>query len=264
MGRLTALGAGVVVGLVLASPAGGALEVRVEVTPKRPHALEATRVLLRTYAPLIRDDGTCCRLEPWSPRSYRFKVEAVSPEGKRSRVPVRWVRGNEWEGVVWFARAGRWQLELPQFFQRIAVRVRAPRPTPAPAGFASLGRAGCAPASPAREREVFGTAVGGEQLWAMPVMADGAAWARKDRAEFESLAGKEIKIVFAMTSYRTPFAATGPGGVTIEPEWRQGHVGPTWVGIPGHQWGAGFVFPEPGCWKISVGLRGALYLLVRS
>lgn len=268
MNRLTAFGAVIAAGLVLVPPAGSALEVRVEVTPRRPHALEVTRIVLRTYAPLIRDDGSCCRLEPWRPR-YSFKVEAVSPEGKKSRVRVRWIRGNEWRGVVRFGRAGRWHLDLPQVFQRIPVSVRAPRPAPAPAGFASLGRPGCAPSSPAGSklghRAIFGTAVGGEQLWAMPVLpGEGSAWARADRAEFEGLVGKEMKIVFAMTSYRTPFVAIGPGGVTIEPVWRQGHVGPTWVGIPGYQWGAGFVFPEPGCWKISVGSRAALYLLVRS
>lgn len=279
MGRLTALGAAIAVGLVLVAPAAGALEVRLTIEPARPNALESVTVALRSYVPVVRGDGTCCRLEPDGARSYPFRVEAVSPTGKVVRVRVRPVGSNLRRGVITFPAAGRWTLRVANYAQRgyrpafgarprITVRVAAPRPTPAPAGFGSLGRAGCAPASPASRkhglRTVFGTALGGEQLWAMPVMADGAAWASEDRAEFERMVGKEIKIVFAMTSYRTPFVATGPGGVTIEPVWRQGHVGSTWVGIPGHQWGAGFVFPEPGCWMISVGARGALYLLVRS
>lgn len=276
MSRLTALGAAIAVGLVLTAPAGGALEVKLSIEPARPAALEPVTVTLRTYVPVVRQDGSCCRLEPHGARSYPFRVEAVSPGGKVVRVRMRPAEGNLSRGVLSFPTAGRWALRVANYAQggysetlggrsRIIVRVAAPRPTPAPAGFGSLGRPGCVPASPVRGREVFGTAIGGEQLWAMPVLpGGGASWARPDRAEFEGLAGREIKIVFAMTSYRTPFVAVGPGELTVEPVWRQGHVGPTWVGISGHQWGAGFVFPEPGCWKISVGSRGALYLRVRS
>jgi hypothetical protein len=266
--RLTALGAGIALGLVLVSPAAGALEVRVSITPKRPHALEPATVELRTFAPLIRADGSCCRLKPWSARSYAFRVEAVSPEGRTTRVRVRWARGNEWRGVVRFARPGHWQLQLPQFGQSIAVAVRPAVPTPAPPGFGPLGRPGCAPPSPTRTegglREIFGTAVGGEQLWALPFLGDGARWAGGDSAVLEELVGKRVKIVFAMTSVRAPFHAVSPKGETVEPVWRQGHVGPTWVGIPGHQWGAGFVFSEPGCWRIRVGSRGDVWLLIRS
>lgn len=279
MSRLTALGAVVAVGLLLAAPAGGALEVKLSIEPARPAALEPVTVTLRTYVTVPRADGSCCRLERGDVRSYPFRVEAVSPTGKVVQLRVRPAGPNLRRGVATFPTAGRWTLRVANYADggyrpafgsrpRITVRVAEPRPTPAPAGFASLGKQGCSPPSPAASRQgfrtLFGTAIGGEQLWAMPVMADGAVWARSDRAEFERMVGKEIKIVFAMTSYRTPFVATGPGGVTIEPVWRQGHIGPTWIGIPGHQWGAGFVFPEPGCWKISVGWRGALYLLVRS
>lgn len=275
MGRLTVLGAAIAVGLVMAAPAGGALEVRLSAEPARPAALEPVAITLRSFVPVLRRDGSCCRLEPGGLRSYPFRVEAVSPAGKIVRVRVRAGEGNLWRGVFSFATAGRWTLRVANYADggyrasfgarpRITVRVSAPRPTPAPAGFGSLGRPGCERASPARGREVFGTAIGGEQLWAMPVMPGGAAWIRLDRAEFQGLVGKEMKIVFAMTSYRTPFVAIGPGGLTVEPVWRRGHLGSTWVGIPGLQWGAGFVFPEPGCWRISVGSRGALYFLIRS
>ena len=270
MTRLTALGAvGVAVGLVLAASAGGALEARLSVSPKRPAALESTHVVVRTYVPEIRADGSCCRLgEPYAPRSYPFRVEAVSPVGKTSRIRVRWARGNEFRGVFRFPSAGTWKVQLPQFRQSIAVRVRAPVPTPAPQGFGQLGRLRCEPPSPAGAkhgfRTIFGTSVGGEQLWALPSMSKGATWGQNDAAVFEGLVGKEIKIVFAMTAVRVPFHAIGPDGATVEPVWRRGHIGPTWVGIPGHQWGAGFVFPEPGCWRIRVGTRGDVWMLIRS
>jgi hypothetical protein len=111
---------------------------------------------------------------------------------------------------------------------------------------------------------VFGTAVGREQVWALPFLPKGTTWARTDAAAFDGLVGKEMKIVFAATAVRAPFHAVGPSGATVEPVWRQGHLGPTWVGIPGHQWGAGFVFPEPGCWRIRVGSRGDVWMSIRS
>lgn len=256
-------------GLVLAAPASGALEARLAISPQRPAALEPTQVVVRTYLPRIREDGSCCELgERYAPRSYPFRVEAVSPAGKTSRIRVRWARGNEFRGVFHFPNPGRWQIQLPQFRQRIAVSVRPPVPTAAPAGFGSLGRAGCAPPSPAGPkhgfRTIFGTAIGGERLWALPSMPNGATWSRNDAAVFDGVARKEIKIVFAMSAVRAPFHAIGPNGTTLEPVWRRGHTGRTWVGEPGHQWGAGFVFPEAGCWRIRVGSRGDVWLLIRS
>ena len=250
-------------GLVLVASAAGALEARLAVSPKRPAALEPTQVVVRTYVPRIRTDGSCGELgEPYAPRSYPFRVEAVSPAGKTSRIRVRWARGNEFRGVFHFPSPGRWHVQLPQFRQSIAVSVRPPVPTAAPTGFGSLGQPGCAPPSPAGSkhgfRTIFGTASGGERLWALPSMANGATWSRSDAAVFDGLVGKEIKIVFAMTSVAAPFHAIGPEGTTLEPVWRRGHNGRTWVGEPGHQWGAGFVFPEAGCWRIRVGPRGSL------
>lgn len=282
MGRLTALGACVAVGLVLAAPAGGALEVRLSTLPERPAALERTQIVLRAFLPLVRADGSCCNLKPGGPRSYPFRVEAVSPSGKVSRIRVRRSGPAMWRGVFSFPLEGRWTVRVANFAQggysralggrpRISVRVGAPRPTPSPAGFSSLGRAGCEPASPAREsepgsgfREIFGTAVGGEQFWALPFLPAGASWARSDRAEFDGLAGKEVKIVFAMTSHRTPFEAIGPDGTPREPVWIRRHSGANFARVPGHGWGAGFVFAEPGCWRIRAGSFGILYLRIRS
>lgn len=201
--------------LLLATPAGGALEARLASSPKHPAALEPTQVVVRTYVPRTRTDGSCCRLgEPYAPRSYPFRVEALSPAGNTSRIRVRWARGNEFRGRFHFPSPGRWQIQLPQFRERIAVSVRPPVPTSASAGFGSLGRPGCMPPSPAGPKHgfriIFGTAIGGERLWALPSMPTGATWSRNDAAVFDGLVGKEIKIVFAMSSVRAPFHAIGP------------------------------------------------------
>jgi hypothetical protein len=112
---------------------------------------------------------------------------------------------------------------------------------------------------------MFGTSVGDEQLWALPFLPAGVRWGSDASSVFDGLVGKEMKIVFPMTRGReAPFDAIGPGGEVVRPAWVRGHVGPTWVGIPGHQWGAGFVFPEPGCWRIRVGSRGDVWLPARS
>jgi hypothetical protein len=280
MGRLAALGTLVVAVLVLATPAGGALEVRLSTVPARPSALEPTRIVLRTFWPFIKADGTCCRLEPGGPRSYPFRVEAVSPVGRVSRIVVRRAEANVWRGVHRFPVAGRWQLRVANYgptyrhaagaLPRIFVDVGDPIPTPAPAGFGPLGGPSCAPPSPADRsphpfRDIFGTAVGDDELWALPFLPSGATWARTDAAAFDGLVGKEVKIVFGMTSFYEPFRAVGPGGVTIAPVWGPSfHSGSNWIRQPGVEWGAGFVFSEPGCWRIRVGVRGDVWILVNS
>ena len=277
MRRVAVVGASLAAVLVLATPAAAALEVRLTITPSAPHALEPTKLALRTYLPVLRDDGSCCRLVSGGPASYPFRVEVVSPAGRLSRVRVRSSGKHSWGGVFTFPTPGRWQVRVANYpgcasvvgaRPCLWVRVVAARTTPAPAGFGPLGRSGCAPPSPTRAdggfREIFGTAVGGEQLWALPSLPKGTTWARDDVAAFDGLVGKEMKIVLASTSVRAPFHAVGPDGAIIEPVWRRGHVGPTWVGIPGHQWGAGFVFPESGCWRIRVGPRSELWMSIRS
>jgi hypothetical protein len=280
MRRFVALGAGIAVGLVLAVPAAGALEVRLSTEPGRPAALERTQIVLRTYLPLIRADGTCCRLEVGGPRSYPFRVEAVSPSGKVSRIRVRRSAPNLWRGVFTFPIPGRWRVRVanygpsyrhaPGARPRIRVDVGTPIPTPAPHGFGRLGRSGCQPASPADRsprpfRDVFGTAVGDEELWALPFLPAGATWGQTDSAVFDDLAGKEIKIVFGMTMFHAPFQAIGPGGEVVAPVWGpRFHSSSNWIRQPGSEWGAGFVFPISGCWRIRVGSWGDLWILIRS
>jgi hypothetical protein len=68
-----------------------------------------------------------------------------------------------------------------------------------------------------------------------------------------------------MTTFHAPFDAIGPDGKVVEPVWGPNvHGGSNWIRQPGREWGAGFVFPEPGCWRIRVGSRGDVWLLVRS
>lgn len=123
-----------------------------------------------------------------------------------------------------------------------------------PVGFGPLGAEGCSPASPSDGRDIFGTSAGAE-FWALPF------W-RADAA-----VGKDVKTVFKLTSHvPTVFYAVSPGGRHLEPDWFQVHGGSTWE-RPGFEWGAGFTFDEPGCWRIHAGAfpaQGDLWLVVNS
>ncbi|MEO3892692.1 hypothetical protein [Nonomuraea sp. B5E05] len=65
--------------------------------------------------------------------------------------------------------------------------------------------------------------------------------------------GDEIKIVWRMTGEGPLHVkATLPGGAAATLVWGpEEHGGSTWR-RPGQEWGTGFVFPEPGCWKIEL------------
>lgn len=71
--------------------------------------------------------------------------------------------------------------------------------------------------------------------------------------EPELVAGRELKIVFRLTGGQdVTVTADGPGEKVVLPVW-----GPEWHGgsnfdYPGAEFGAGFVFPEAGCWRIRV------------
>jgi hypothetical protein len=252
LGTLLLLAAAIV--LVLSSSADAALKVRLAVKPARPYALEPAKILLRT-------GGSA---------PARFRVEAVSPREHVLRVRMsRTPAATLWKGVLRFPIPGRWQLRMTNdgARPRIWVQVRPARPTPPPPGYGPLGRPGCAPPSPANTgkgfHDVFGTAVGGEQLWALPFVPAGASWARPDVAVFDSLVSKEIKIVFAETTYPARFEAVAPDGTLVQPVWGPTfHSGSNW-GRPGYEWGAGFVFSKPGCWRIRAG-SADVWLLLRS
>jgi hypothetical protein len=258
---------GLILGIVAfagLSPAAteGRVGVRLVVSPTPSYALEPTRIDVRAAPPTS---------------VAQLRVRAVRPSGAVSHVRTSVVRKGLRRGTFRFPAAGNWQLLVTNPVGRrvpgvdaLAVRVLAPRPTRPPAGFGPLGQPGCSPASPrdpgARGTpDVFGTAFAGEQFWALPFVPQGAAWGRRDAAVFDGVVGKEIKIVFGMTSFHAPFRAVGDDGTTLAPVWGPSfHVGSNWDRQPGVEWGAGFVFPATGCWRIAAGETGSLYFLVRS
>ena len=138
-----------------------------------------------------------------------------------------------------------------------------------PAGFGPLGAPGCNPASPRNragtgfgQTEVFGTAAGA-QLWAL-----GATAPDGDSAALDNVIGEQKKIIFRMTSgVPTNFYAIAPDGNRIAAVWGpDAHAGSNW-NRPGSEWGAGFVFTQPGCWQIHAGLppaQGDVWILIRS
>jgi hypothetical protein len=69
----------------------------------------------------------------------------------------------------------------------------------------------------------------------------------------ELQANRELKIVFRLTGGQdVTLTADGPGEKVILPVW-----GPEWhsgsnFDYPGAEFGAGFTFPEAGCWRIRV------------
>lgn len=65
-------------------------------------------------------------------------------------------------------------------------------------------------------------------------------------------AGEEVKIVWRMTGEGPlEVKATGPGGKKAKLAWLEEHGGSNWQ-RPGHEWGTGWVFPGPGCWKVEL------------
>ena len=268
--------------LAIPSAAGAALEVRLAVSPGSPEAGERVAIHLRAYTPFARATGSCCRLLPADPRGYPFRVQAVSPQGEVVRVKVARNRPGLWKGAFRFESAGRWQIRVanygpsyrgaPGARPRLFVVVLPAAPSAAPAGFGALGQDGCAPPSPRNRAgqsfpalgEVFGTAVEG-QLWALFFNGE---WASRDSSVLAGVVGEQVKIVFRMTGVGTfAIAATGPGEVTVGPAWGPVfHPSSSWT-RPGREWGAGFVFTQPGCWRIRAkhgDVVGDVWVLVKS
>lgn len=66
--------------------------------------------------------------------------------------------------------------------------------------------------------------------------------------------GKDLKIVWRMTGSGEQFSiqAKHEDGTTASPIWGpEYHGGSSWH-RPGEEWGAGFNFPKPGCWTLTV------------
>jgi hypothetical protein len=128
-----------------------------------------------------------------------------------------------------------------------------------PPGFGPLGSSGCAPASPRNtgatsglgENEVFGTGVGGE-LWTLFILPSDSAWASSTSAVIDGVVNKQVKIIFKFDDGAGSLYAVDPSGVQVKPVWGpESHGSSNWL-RPGAEWGAGFVFDRPGCWRIHV------------
>jgi hypothetical protein len=104
--------------LALPASASAALEVKLSVVPTTPKKGTSTAVQLRPYWTYNRPDGSCCRLRPADVR-YPFRVEAVSPSGRVTRIVMRRTKDRfVWAGRIAFAARGRWTLRAPQWGPR--------------------------------------------------------------------------------------------------------------------------------------------------
>jgi hypothetical protein len=98
--------------------ASAALEVKLSVAPSAPKKGAPTVVQLRPYWTYNRPDGSCCRLRPADVR-YPFRVEAVSPRGRVTRMVMRRTSNRfVWAGRIRFPTVGRWTLRAPQWGPR--------------------------------------------------------------------------------------------------------------------------------------------------
>jgi hypothetical protein len=110
--------AAVLAALALPASASAALEVKLSVAPTAPKKGASTVVQLRPYWTYNRPDGSCCRLRPADVR-YPFRVEAVSPTGRVTRLVMRRTANRfVWSGRITFRAAGRWMLRAPQWGPR--------------------------------------------------------------------------------------------------------------------------------------------------
>ena len=159
-------------GLVLASSAGGALEVRLSISPNHPVSLEPTQISLRTFLPFTRADGSCCDLKDGGPKRYPFGSSCFA-KGKGganpcpSRQLVRVARGFQVpERRTLDAQGHELRADLRAQRRRTAAHhgPRAPaRSDSSPGGFWAPRTAGLRSALPADAsqkglRDVYGTA----------------------------------------------------------------------------------------------------------
>jgi hypothetical protein len=108
--------------LAFPASASAALEVKLSLASTAPKKGASTVVQLRPYWTYNRPDGSCCRLRPADVR-YPFRVEALSPSGRVTRIVMRRT-GNRfvWAGRMVFPTAGRWTLRAPQWGPRYSTR----------------------------------------------------------------------------------------------------------------------------------------------
>jgi hypothetical protein len=183
----------------------------------------------------------------------QVRVVAIGPGGRRLSVAMTQDGVRRWRGVIRFDRVGSWRVEAMGGALRahVAVVIRSALPTPPPQGFGRLGVAGCAPPSPRRGTEVFGTTIGGRFWGLFAFNPAGTSWASDDTASLDGLVGKEIKIVFKLTAGQPAmFYAVAPDGTQTRPvSGPTPHGSSTWA-RQGSEWGTVWVFTRTGCWRI--------------
>src|SRR5215211_2262272 len=104
--------------LAFPASASAALEVKLSVVPTSPRKGAATVVQLRPYWTYNRPDGSCCVLKP-AAVSYPFKVQAVSPAGRVTRIVVRRTKNRYvWAGRFVCRMPGQRTLRAPQWGPR--------------------------------------------------------------------------------------------------------------------------------------------------
>jgi hypothetical protein len=109
----------------------------------------------------------------------------------------------------------------------------------------ALGRPGCDPASPV-DRETGSTEVQGTssqvQLWGL-IMATGV--------DHPVRVNEQVKIVWRITGAGDLYLSSiGPDGRTHPLQWGPDpHLSSNYQ-RPGQEWGAGYLFTQPGCWNL--------------
>lgn len=125
------------------------------------------------------------------------------------------------------------------------------------AGCTSTGSPSADPSSPAAPAG-FGPAAQScpETAASQPTTRQGTGrgvemWALLFPRRAELAAGDELKIVMRVTGPQdTVITATGPAGQSIKPVWGPEYHGDSTFDHPGAEFGAGWVFPVPGCWQL--------------
>ena len=113
--------------LVAPTAAAAALVVKLSVVPAVPKKDTPATIQVRPYWPYPRPDGSCCVLKP-ADVSYPFRIEAVSPTRRVSRVVVRRTKNRfVWSGTFRFGKVGRWTIRAPQSGPRYRTRYGRPR-----------------------------------------------------------------------------------------------------------------------------------------
>jgi hypothetical protein len=102
--------------LVLAAPAGAALDARLAVTPTSPRVGAAATVTIQPYWPFSRADGSCCRRVPAKVR-YPFRLQALGPSGSLILFrPQRTADPHLWRARLPFPRPGRWRIRIANYY----------------------------------------------------------------------------------------------------------------------------------------------------